>query len=94
MDFKLDRNTILLGLVVLFLVWYTYQASKESFRSKKGVQAGRQSIKRGAVAPVVQAQEVVVVAPPPPPKVVVVAPPPPKVSAPTASGEIDFGDLM
>lgn len=97
MNFQFDQNTIVLGLVVIFIAWYFYQESKESFKSKKGVQASRGTIKSGKSAP----QIVVTPQPPAPAPVVVVAqppppPPPPKVvvvSPPSESGD-DFAGLL
>jgi hypothetical protein len=95
MDFESNRYTIILVLVVLFLAWYYYQSSNESFKSQRGIKTWRsQSIKgRGRVS--VTATPPEVVAPPPPPPVLV-APPVqvPKIVKPSTSGEIDFGDLM
>ena len=46
MDFESNRYTIILVLVVLFLAWYYYQSSNESFKSQRGIKTGRaQSIK-------------------------------------------------
>jgi hypothetical protein len=95
MDFESNKYTIILVLVVLFLAWYYYQSSNESFKSQRGIKTGRaQSIKgKSQVYATVTPTEVV--APPPPPPVLV-APPVqvPKVVKPSTSGEIDFSDLM
>lgn len=51
MNFQFDQNTVILGLVVIFIAWYFYQESKESFRSKRGVQARRTTVRLGKPSP-------------------------------------------
>lgn len=92
MNFQLDQNTIVLALVVFFIAWYFYQQSKESFKSKRGIQSGRGSTRVG------KRPLEVIAPPPPPPQIVVQAPPPPPVVvAPpvvVTSGDGDFAGLL
>lgn len=98
MNFQLDQNTVILALVIVFLIWYFYQSSKETLRNQRGIQTGRQSVgKRGKLSPVVVAA---IPTPAPVAQVAaavaaaVAAPPPPKAAPPVSEGELDLAGLL
>lgn len=95
MDIESNKYTIILVLVVLFLAWYYYQSSNESFKSQRGIIKPRRSQYIKQRGPnIIKSPQPIVVETPPPPKVVIT----PVVQAPTVvpvtSDEIDFSQLM
>lgn len=85
MQFESNKYTILLALFVLFIAWYYYQSSNESFKSKKGISKITKSIKGKSISSV-RREDVT-----PPPRVPVQIP---TVVSSLESGEIDFSKIM
>ena len=94
MQFESNKYTIILVLVVLFLAWYYYQSSSESFKSQKGISKSTRSIKGKGISPVVTITPQLKVVEPTPKVIITPSVQAPTVVVPLTSGEIDFSQLM